>query len=132
MTKQYINILEKQNEELLLKVSQMDLMYDIMKSKVVIIRTDLYNKINPLALCGYLEEHDWKMIYEKQHERYLSRGYYTPRKDKKIKIYLKDSNQEGARASTISKKMRQAVEQFCIITRKGELQVIYDILSKQL
>lgn len=128
MTNEYIKTLEKENELLNEKLAHFDLIYDILTSKVKVVRSDLYSKINPYDLCKYIEKHGWTLNYEKQHERYLTRCYVSCKKDVKVKIHLKDENEEASRSSDISKRIRIAIESFCALHKKGELQVIFEIL----
>ncbi len=132
MNKDYIKTLEKENEILNEKLASFDLIYDILSSKVNIIRSDLYNKINPYDLCSYLEKHGWKKRYESQHERYVTRCYVSCKKDVKLKIHLKDLNDGASRSSDISKRIRIAIESFANLHKKGELQVIFEILRENI
>lgn len=132
MASDYVKMLEKENEILNEKLAHFDLIYDILNSKVNVIRSDLYNKISPYDLCNFLEKHGWKMRYEKQHERYLTRCYVSCKKDIKLKIHLKDTNDEASRSSDISKRIRIAIETFCQLHNKGQLQVVFDILRESL
>ena len=132
MNKEYIEILEKENEVLNTKLAQYDLICDILDSKVNVIRSDLYAKIKPLSLCAFLEKHGWKQRYEKQHERYLTRCYESQKKDIKVKIHLTDNNFErGSRSSDISKRIRITIDKFCGLHGCGHLLVIFNILKDQ-
>ena len=132
MSSDYIKMLEKENENLNKKLAHHDLIYDILNSKVKVIRSDLYGQVDPLALCNYLVKHGWKERYEKEHERYVTRCYESCKKDIKIKVHLRDKNDSGSRSSDISKRIRIAIDTFCNLHKKGELQVVFDILKEQL
>ena len=129
MSNDYVKTLEKENEILNEKLASYDLIYDILNSKVNVVRSDLYSKICPYALCDYVERHGWNEKYEKKHERYLTRCYESPKKDIKIKIHLKDYNTNASRSSDISKRIRIAINSISNLHKKGELLVIFEILK---
>lgn len=127
----YVKQLEEENEKLRQDLADRDLIYDILGSKVTVQRTDFWNAIDPFAMAKYMEAHGWKMRYEKEHERYLTRCYVSRKNDFKIKLFMKDNRPEASRRSEIGSKVRKAIETYSNLHNKGELQVIFEVLKLQ-
>lgn len=130
---QYIKDIETENAELRKKLYQYDILRDIISSKVSInIVSDEIGNIDPYNVCKYLEDHKWTMKYEKEHEKFLTRSYLSPHKDIKVKIFVKDLSSTGnnPRIKTIIlAKTLDVIKNLARIHKKGELEVIYEILS---
>ena len=130
VNEEYVKTLEETNQKLMEKLADHDLILDILKSRVKVLRSDLFNQIDPYHLCNYLEKHGWTMKYEAQHERYLTRSYQSPKKDCKVKVHLKDTMKEARERSDVSKKIRICIEIFSHLSNKGILEVVFDILRE--
>jgi hypothetical protein len=131
MSEEYIKQLEEENEMLRKQLADRDLIYDILSSKVTVQRTDFWNQIDPYAMAKYLESHGWKIRYEKEHERYLTRCYVSRKGDHKLKLFMKDSNPVAARRSEVGSKIRIAIQSYSSLHDKGELQTIFEVLKLQ-
>lgn len=131
--KEYIKELEAQNDTLHRKLEKFDLMSDIIKSRVNIVESNFFKLIHPRQLCQYMESLGWTQKYEKMHERFLTRCYLSPHKDAKCKVYLQDtSSSEGLRfgsADGIPAKVKESVNILARLHKKGEMEVIFEILS---
>ena len=127
---EYTKELEQEVERLRKALACQELVYDLLASKVHIQRTDVYSKIKPKWITKFLEDNGWTMKYEMEHESYKTRAYTSPKKDKIIKIYMKDNNPGGSRRGQIAGKIRKAVETFCELTGRGQLQVVFDIMKE--
>ncbi len=132
----YIKELEKRNGEMSLQLENHVLILDILKSKVNIIESTFFKQIHPKQLCSYIESLGWTVKYEKTHERFLTRCYLSPHKDAKMKVFMQDlfgdSNNVPARSSgidSISMKNKENISLLARIHKKGELEVIFEILS---
>jgi hypothetical protein len=131
--KEYIKELETQNDVLHRKLEKFDLMSDIIKSRVNIVESNFFKLIHPKQLCQYMESLGWTQKYEKMHERFLTRCYLSPHKDAKCKVYLQDtSSPETVRlggADGIPAKVKESVNILARLHKKGEMEVIFEILS---
>jgi hypothetical protein len=135
--KEYIKELEKRNDEISVMLENHSLIKDILKAKVNIVDSAFFKLIHPKQLCSYLESLGWVMKYEKTHERYLTRCYLSPHKDAKCKVFMQDiyANSETAPRGTngatdgLAGKSKEVVSLLARIHKKGELEVIFEILS---
>jgi hypothetical protein len=136
VSKEYISWLEKQNEELTNKLGDFELIREILGSKVKIDSCSVIKCIDPYRLCGYMESLGWTQKYEKVHERFLTRCYISPHKDTKCKVFLSDvmtsTNDfavNGERYSGLNGKILEVVSVLARLHKKGELEVIYEVMS---
>jgi hypothetical protein len=140
--KEYIKELEKRNDELSVMLENHSLIKDILKAKVNIIESSFFKLIHPKQLCSYIEGLGWTMKYEKTHERYLTRCYLSPHKDAKCKVFMQDLYENDktvpGRYSTSSSsiegvagKSKEVVSLLARIHKKGELEVIFEVLSEK-
>jgi hypothetical protein len=134
--KDYIRELEDQNEHLRKNLENHNLILDIIKAKVNIIDSNFFKLIHPKQLCSYVESLGWVLKYEKTHERYLTRCYLSPHKDTKCKVFMQDlyqaddnTNARRMDADGMSSRVKEVVSLIARIHKKGELEVIFEILS---
>jgi len=138
--KEYIRELEKRNDELSVMLENHSLIKDILKAKVNIVESSFFKLIHPKQLCSYIEGLGWTMKYEKTHERYLTRCYLSPHKDAKCKIFMQDlygddktvpSRNASGNNGGIAGKSKEVVSLLARIHKKGELEVIFEVLSEK-
>lgn len=138
--KEYIKELEKRNDELSVMLENHTLIKDILKAKVNIIDSSFFNLIHPKQLCSYMEGLGWTVKYEKTHERYLTRCYLSPHKDAKCKVFMQDlyaddktvpSRNYIGKDGGMAVKAKEVVSLLARIHKKGELEVIFEILSER-
>jgi hypothetical protein len=140
---EYIKDLEKRNNELTVTLENHTLIRDILKAKVNIIDSSFFMLIHPKQLCSYMEALGWTQKYEKMHERFLTRCYLSPHKDAKCKVFIQDLyvekgtaiNTGYVRSSSsvdgMAGKAKEVVSLLARIHKKGELEVIFEILSEK-
>jgi hypothetical protein len=134
--KEYIKELEKRNDELSATLEKFALIKDILKAKVNIVDSTFFKLIHPKQLCSYMEGLGWTVKYEKTHERYLTRCYLSPHKDAKCKVFMQDLYaSDKTRLSTeqdgMAGKAKEVVSLLARIHKKGELEVIFEVLSER-
>jgi len=133
--KEYIKELEGRNAELIDTLDNHTLILDILKAKVNIVDSNFFKMIHPKQMCSYLEKLGWSVKYEKTHERFITRCYLSPHKDAKVKVFMQDLYSDkktwGAADGMegIPAKNKEIVSLLARIHKKGELEVIYEILS---
>jgi hypothetical protein len=131
--KEYTLELEKQNDILSNKLESFSLMLDLIKAKVNIVESDFFEQMNPKQICHYVEGLGWTVKYEKTHERFLTRCYLSPHKDAKMKVFMQDlynnTSSVGRINESIAVKNKEIVSLLARIHKKGELEVIFEILS---
>lgn len=134
--KEYIKELEDQNEHLRKNLENHNLILDIIKAKVNIIDSTFFKLVHPKQICTYVESLGWTLKYEKTHERFLTRCYLSPHKDTKCKVFMQDlyqaeasSKPQLADTNGMSAKVKEVISLIARIHKKGELEVIYEILS---
>jgi len=136
--KDYIKEIETQNEVLLRKLDHFVLLSDIIKARVNIVESNFFKVILPKQLCNYMEGLGWTQKYEKMHERFLTRCYLSPHKDAKCKVYLQDTTLPGvmgrydsSNADGIPGKIKESVNILARLHKKGEMEVIFEILTSK-
>lgn len=136
--KEYIKELEKRNDELSVMLENHTLIKDILKAKVNIVESSFFKTIHPKQLASYMEGLGWTQKYEKTHERYLTRCYLSPHKDAKCKVFMQDlyANSDKvpngyASNDGMAVKAKEVVSLLARIHKKGELEVIFEILSER-
>jgi hypothetical protein len=132
--KEYIKELEGRNAELIDTLDNHTLILDILKAKVNIVDSNFFKMIHPKQMCSYLEKLGWSVKYEKTHERFITRCYLSPHKDAKVKVFMQDLYGDkptyvSAGMEGIPAKNKEIVSLLARIHKKGELEVIYEILS---
>lgn len=131
----YTKELERQNEILHKNLENHNLILDIIKSKVNIIECGLFKTIHPKQICSYIESLGWVQKYEKTHERYLTRCYISPHKDTKLKVFMQDlfdaDTVTSNRGDGMASKLKEVVSLLARLHKKGELEVIFEILSER-
>ncbi len=132
--KEYIKELEGRHAELIDTLDKHTLILDILKAKVNIVNSNFFKMIHPKQMCAYLEKLGWSVKYEKTHERFITRCYLSPHKDAKVKVFMQDlygdkPTSMSAGMEGIPAKNKEIVSLLARIHKKGELEVIYEILS---
>lgn len=130
MSTDYVITIEKENEMLRQKLLHYDTLRDIISTRVNIENIGVGDIINPLSMCNYMEKLGWTLNYEKTHERYLTRSYYSPHRDTKCKLYVRDLRPDCRGGKNgVNAKMVDAIRLLARLHKKGELEVIYEILT---
>lgn len=134
--KEYIKELEGRNAELTDTLDNHTLILDILKAKVNIVDSNFFKMIHPKQMCTYLEKLGWSIKYEKTHERFITRCYLSPHKDAKVKVFMQDLYGDKKTYPNdgmvgIPAKNKENVSLLARIHKKGELEVIYEILSNK-
>ena len=129
MSNDYVKELEKEVDRLNKLLAHQELAFDILSSNVTIKNTNMYKEIMPLWIAEYVEKIGWSLKHEAQHERYLVRSYISPKKDCLIKLYMKDTRPDASRRSKLTYITRNAIEKICSVTKKGQLQIIFEIMK---
>jgi len=130
MSNEYISTIEKENEVLRQKLLHYDTLRDIISTRVNIDNVNVGEMIDPLRLCDYMVKLGWTINYEKIHERYMTRSYFSPHRDTKCKLYIRDLRPDSRGGKNgIHAKIVDAVRLIARLHKKGELEVIYETLT---
>jgi hypothetical protein len=131
MTNEYVQGVEKENEMLRKKLLHYDTLRDIITTKVLIDNINIGEMVEPQRLCDYMVKLGWTLNYEKTHERYLTRSYFSPHRDTKCKLYIRDLRPDpgGHGAKGLRSKLVDAVRLLARLHKKGELEVIYEVIT---
>lgn len=131
MSNEYARGIEKENEMLRTKLLHYDTLRDIISTKVIIDNINAGEMVDPLRLCDYMVKLGWTLNYEKIHERYLTRSYFSPHRDTKCKLYIRDLRPDirdyGLKG--LRSKIVDAVRLLARLHKKGELEVIYEVIT---
>jgi len=126
----YIATVEKENESLRQKLLHYNTLRDIIATRVNIENISVGEMVDPSSLCDYMTKLGWTLNYEKIHERYLTRSYYSPHRDTKCKIYVRDLRPDPrGRKSGMHAKIVDAIKLLARLHKKGELEVIYETIT---
>jgi hypothetical protein len=131
MSTEYTAAVEKENATLRTKLLHYDTLRDIIATKVLIDNVNIGEMVDPLRLCEYMTKLGWTLNYEKTHERFLTRSYFSPHRDTKCKLYIRDlrPDSRGFGVNGLRSKLVDAVRLLARLHKKGELEVIYEVIT---
>lgn len=128
-TDDYVTHIEKENDAIRKKLMHYETLRDIIAARVSIDHAAVLESLDPMLVCEYAVKMGWTLNYEKPHERYLTRSYYSPHRDTKCKLYIQDFSPQSKRYNGVSEKLKDTIKIFARIHKKGELEVIYEIIT---
>lgn len=132
MTSDYTSSVEKENAMLRDKLLYYDTLRDIISTRVIIDNSVVGGMVDPFRLCDYMTKMGWTLNYEKIHERYLTRSYFSPHRDTKCKLYVRDLQPYQRDNKGLQCKIIDAIRLLARLHKKGELEVIYEAITNDI
>ena len=130
ITERYTKDLEEKIKQFQIELANKDLMYDLICSKVHIIKTELFDGIKPEHVEEYMIGLGWKVISEIPFKNCIRKVLLSKKKDIKYRIYYyKDKEYNEKNRMLTKRNIKHLIYSLASIHNTGPLKIIYDILK---